>query len=79
VIRAVASGFALSLAFALAASGSFLLWYAVLQPDRWWDRGIGWLAVLAASIATVAAGFTLVMRAIERHERDAYIRANRRD
>ena len=78
VIRAAAFGIFLSTAFALAASGAFLLAQAVLRPDRWWTPGVGWVAVLAVTVALTVVVTVPIWRAIERAERARYTRANRR-
>jgi len=76
-MRTVALGVFLSTVMALAATGAFLLARALLQPDRWSDPGLGWLVVLGASVAIVAAAFALVWRFVQARERERYLRANR--
>lgn len=68
----------MSFGFSGAAALAFLAARAVLQPDRWWDPGIGWLAVVAVTVATVATVTAYGWRAIQRVQRDRYLRANRR-
>jgi len=69
VIRGAIAGFAMSFAYALAASGAFLLSRAVLQPDRWWDPSLGWIAVVVCSVGLVAGGTTLALRAFHAYRR----------
>ena len=69
MIRGALVGFSMSLTYALAASGAFLLARAVLQPERWWDPGLGWLAVVVCSVGLVAGGTALVLRALHSYRR----------
>lgn len=78
MLRAVAFGFALSFGFAGAAAGAFLLARAILQPDRWPNPGLGWLAVVAMSVAAIAGAIALLRHVLADVERGRYLRANRR-
>lgn len=78
MLRAVAFGLTMSFAFSLAAAGAFLLSRAILRPDAWWNPGVGWLAVLASTVAIVVAVTTLVVRAIDRADRARFLRTIRR-
>lgn len=78
VIRSAALGFAASAGFALVAVGAFYAAAALLQPDRWPDPGLGWVAVVVVSSAAVFGATLILARALRARERAAYLRANRR-
>ena len=65
------AGFAMSLVYSLGAAGAFLLSRAVLQPDHWWNPGLGWIAVVVCSIGLLAGGTALVLRAAHRRRRSS--------